>query len=392
MNLNLLTHFPSWMHRKIINVEIWQFFSVFILLLLGISLKKISDYIFERKLIPLFKKTNLDIDNLFIEALSKPFGVFLLLWGIAGALAVIPLPTRPDINGFVFKTLKIAFALDFLWFVFRLVDIGVKYLARLIKRTESSLDEQIIPIISRVIKLTIGTISFLWLMQLLGYNISSLLAGLGIGGLAVALALQDTLSNFFGSIFIFLDKPFMVGDIVKIGEVEGTVEDVGFRSTRIRTYSATLVSIPNKTVSNSTIDNLSKRSKRKVCQTIRVTYETSKAGIEQIVESIKNIIEQDEEVDKENISVKFSESGNASLDIMAIYFTTNTDFGVHMKTKERINLAIMKKMEELGLSIALPTSSIYIENINSNVNKLPVSGKKTRKTRKDDNKEENLPF
>ena len=379
------------MHRKIINVEIWQFFSVFILLLLGISLKKISDYIFERKLIPLFKKTNLDIDNLFIEALSKPFGVFLLLWGIAGALAVIPLPTRPDINGFVFKTLKIAFALDFLWFVFRLVDIGVKYLARLIKRTESSLDEQIIPIISRVIKLTIGTISFLWLMQLLGYNISSLLAGLGIGGLAVALALQDTLSNFFGSIFIFLDKPFMVGDIVKIGEVEGTVEDVGFRSTRIRTYSATLVSIPNKTVSNSTIDNLSKRSKRKVCQTIRVTYETNTAEVEQLVESIKNIIEQDEGVDKENITVKFSEFGNSSLDIMVIYFTTNTDFKVHMKTKERINLAIMKKMEELGLSIALPTSSIYIENINSNVNNPPVSGKKTRKTRKD-NKEENLPF
>ena len=377
------------MHRKIINVEIWQFFSVFILLLLGISLKKISDYIFERKLIPLFKKTNLDIDNLFIEALSKPFGVFLLLWGIAGALAVIPLPTRPDINGFVFKTLKIAFALDFLWFVFRLVDIGVKYLARLIKRTESSLDEQIIPIISRVIKLTIGTISFLWLMQLLGYNISSLLAGLGIGGLAVALALQDTLSNFFGSIFIFLDKPFMVGDIVKIGEVEGTVEDVGFRSTRIRTYSATLVSIPNKIVSNSTIDNLSKRSKRKVCQTIRVTYETNTAEVEQLVESIKNIIEQDEGVDKENITVKFSEFGNSSLDIMVIYFTTNTDFKVHMKTKERINLAIMKKMEELGLSIALPTSSIYIENINSNVNKIPVSGKKTRKN---DNKEEHLPF
>lgn len=393
MNLDfyMSEYFPEWMQRKIIGVEIWQFIGVFLFILLGFTLKKISDYIFENKLIPLFKKTRVDIDNLLLEALSKPFGMLILLGGITGALAVLPLPTSPNVNGFVFETMKIIFALDFLWFVFRIVDIGVKYLARLAERTESKLDEQLVPLVSRAIKATIGAISLLWLIQLLGYNISSLLAGLGIGGLAVALALQDTFSNFFGSVFIFLDRPFAVGDLVKVGDVEGTVEDVGFRSTRIRTYPATLVSIPNKTIANATIDNLSKRPKRRVMQTIGITYDTTAAQMELAVAEIKAIIEKDGGVDRDLIAVRFSEFGDSSLDIMVMYFTRDVSFAEHFATRERINLAIMRKLEEQGLSIAFPTRSIYIENLSSKAGDAPVAEKKNRKARKDD-KEVNLPF
>ena len=206
----------------------------------------------------------------------------------------------------------------------------------------------------------------------------------------MALALQDTLSNFFGSVFIFLDRPFVVGDLVKIGDVEGTVEDVGFRSTRIRTYPATLVSIPNKTIANAAIDNLSKRPKRRVMQTIGVTYDTTAAQMELAVAAIKAIIEKDDGVDKDVIAVKFSEFGDSSLDIMVIYFTMDVSFEEHFATRERINLAIMRKLEEHGLSTAFPTRSVYIENRASKAVNTPVT-EKNRKPKKE-NKEENLPF
>lgn len=374
-SLDYSPFFPVWMQREFMGTAVWQFLVAFIFILLGLVLKKLVEHVFEKQLIPFFKKTRVDFDHLFLEALSKPLGYLLLIGGFAGAFSVLPLPVEePDVRGFVNETFKILVAVDFLWFFFRLVDIGVRYLGRLAERTESKLDEQLVPLVSRAIKATIGVMSFLWIMQLLGYNISSLLAGLGIGGLAVALALQDTLSNFFGSVFIFLDRPFMVGDLIKIGDVEGTVEDVGFRSTRIRTYPATLVTIPNKTVANSTVDNLAKRPKRRVTQNIGVTYETNADQMEDVVKLIEDVIKNDEGVDQDFIAVRFSDFGDSSLDIMVIYFTKSVVFAEHAEVKERINLAIMRAVKDLGLSIAFPTRSIYIENMGE----MKVSGKKKK--------------
>jgi len=311
--IDLSGRFPAWMSIEIMNVALWQFICTFGFFLAGLAAKKISDHIFEKKLIPLFSKTRIDLDNLFLEALSKPAGFIFMLGGIAAAMAVLPLPVEPNVNGFVFGVIKILAAMDFLWFLFRIVDIAVKYLTRLAARTDSKLDEQMVPLLSKAIKISIGAVSCLWIIQLFGYNISSLLAGLGIGGLAVALALQDTLSNFFGSVFIFLDRPFAVGDLVKVGEVEGTVEEIGFRTTRIRTYFATLVSIPNKTVASAVVDNLSKRHKRRVSQTIGVTYETTAEQMEEATAEIKKIIAGEERVDGEVIIVRFTEFGSSSL-------------------------------------------------------------------------------
>jgi MscS family membrane protein len=389
---NPASYFPQWMHREFLGITVWQFLCAFLFILLGLVLKKISDHVFEKRIIPLFNKTRIDIDNLFFEALSKPFGVLILIGGIAGAMAVLPLPEEPNINGFIFGTLKSASAVDFLWFLFRIVDIATKYLGRLAERTESKLDEQLIPLVNRALKITIGAISFLWIIQLLGYNVSSLLAGLGIGGLAVALALQDTLSNFFGSVFIFLDRPFMVGDWIKIGDVEGTVEDVGFRSTRIRTWPATLVAMPNKTVANASIDNWSRMPKRRVSQVVGVTYETTADQMEKAVASIKEIVVNDTGVNQDFVVVRFVDFGESSLNILVYYFTNATAFADYNETKERINLAIMRKLKEQGLSIALPTMSIYMENIDKKLGNILKPDKTYKKVQKKENREEDLPF
>ncbi len=353
------SRFPVWMSKTFMGVAIWQFTTAFIFILLGFAAKKISDYIIETKLIKIVKKTKFEFDDLIVKAFSRPFGFALVLVGISFAIGVLPVP--PVAEKFVFAIVKIAGVVIFLWFLFRLVDVVAHCLSKLTERTESKLDDQLVPLISKSLKITIGVICFLWLFQLLGYNVSSLLAGLGIGGLAVALALQDTLSNFFGSVFIFLDRPFMIGDWVKIGDIEGIVEDIGFRSTRIRTWLKTLVSIPNKNVANATIDNWSRMPRRRVFQTIGVTYETTADQMEQAVKEIKKIIENDPGVDKEFIVVKFSEFGESSLNITVIYFTIDITLKGHLETKERINLAIMRKLSDLGLSIAFPTMSVYLE-------------------------------
>ncbi|HPP29517.1 MAG TPA: mechanosensitive ion channel family protein [bacterium] len=382
-----LFNLPVWTQKKIAGVTLNEIIAAIILIFLGFALKKLSDHVFEKHLIPFFKKTKTEIDHLFFEALSKPLGFIILLACISSAFAVLPLPTKPNINGFVFTILKVITALILLWFLFRIIDIGTKYISNLAIKTESKLDEQMVPFISKASKIVLVLIIFLWILQLSGYNISSLLAGLGIGGLAVALGLQDTLANFFGSVAIFADKPFLVGDVVKIGDIQGTVEDIGFRSTRIRTFEATLVSIPNKTIANSIIDNLSKRSKRRVSQTIGLTYNTTPDNMEKAVYVIRNIISNDEGVDPEFIAVNFSDFGSSSLDINVVYFVKGIDFKEYLKVKERINLAIMRKLEELGLSIAFPTRSIYIENYKQK----PSNSKKTEKiiSKKEG---EDLPF
>ena len=354
-------HLGRWASKEMFGVAVWRFLAAFLFILLGLVAKKVSDFVMERKVVPLLKRTPFHFDHLLAEAASKPIGCLLLLGGLGLAVASLRLPTEPNVRDFAYGALKVFFAADVVWFLFRVVDVAVEYLGRLAKRTQSKLDDQLVPLIRKALKVTIGVVCGVWVVQLLGYSVSSLLAGLGIGGLAVALALQDSLANFFGSVFIFLDRPFAVGDTVKIGDVTGTVEQIGFRSTRIRTWPATLVSIPNKTVAESVVDNWSKMPKRRVFQTVGVTYETTADQMQQAVAAIRRILESDEGVDQEFIVVRFSDFGASSLDITVYYFTKAIAYADHLAMKERVNLAIMRAVEQLGLSIAFPTRTVYFE-------------------------------
>ena len=358
--LDLSDRVPRWMLYEVLGVAIWQFAAAFLFVLAGLVLRKVSDHVFASRVIPWLKRTPYAFDDLLATAASGPVGMLFLLLGLFGAFAVLPLPTLPNVRGFVFGTLRILIAADVLWFLFRVVDVVSAYLLRLAGRTESKLDDQLVPVIRKALKATIGIIGFVWVAQLLGYSVSSLIAGLGIGGLAVALALQDTLGNFFGSIFIFLDRPFTVGDWIKMGDIEGIVEDIGFRSTRIRTWPAPLVSVPHKTGAAAAVDNWSRRPKRRVLPTVGVTYETRAPQMEQAVAGIRRIIESDEAVDQDFMLVSFTDFGESSLNILIYYFTVSTAWAEHLATKQRINLAIMRLLEGMGLSIAFPTRTVHL--------------------------------
>lgn len=353
---------PAWVRYEFLGVAIWQFIAAFLLVLLGLVLRKVSDYVFEKRIIPTLQKTRFDIDHLLTGALAKPFGCVILLAALALAVWVLALPTEPtNVRAGAFGALKVLLVADVLWLLFRLVDVLATYLTRLAGRTESELDDQLVPLVRKALKVTIGLLLSVWVVQLLGYSVTSLLAGMGIGGLAVALALQDTLGNFFGSIFIFMDRPFTVGDMVRIGEVEGTVEQIGFRTTRLRTWPKTVVCIPNKTVAGAVIDNLSKRPIRRVDQTIGLTYETTAEAMEQAVAAIAGILAADDGVDDETAIVRFVEFGSSSLNIQMTYFTKAVDKPGYLATRERVNLAVMRAVGDLGLEIAFPTQTVYFE-------------------------------
>jgi MscS family membrane protein len=194
--------------------------------------------------------------------------------------------------------------------------------------------------------------------QALGANVKAFLAGLGIGGLAFALAAQDTIANVFGSVVVAVDQPFRIGDFVKIGAHEGTVEDIGLRSTRLRTPDRTLISIPNKTVAAEAVNNFTRMPQRRVLQTIGVTYGSKSDQLDGLVNDIREMLKATPEVHPQTILVHFLNYGASSLDIQIIYFSANPDGIVTMDLRHRMNLAIMRLVEARGLSFAFPTQTI----------------------------------
>jgi MscS family membrane protein len=230
-------------------------------------------------------------------------------------------------------------------------------------RTESTLDDQLIPFIRKTLRVFIVFLAILFLIQNLGYSISGLLASLGLGGLAVALAAKDSLSNIFGSIMILLDRPFIIGDWIKAGNLEGTVEEIGFRSTRIRTFSKTLITIPNSVLMNMSIDNFSQMPKRRIKLTVGVTYDTTPAQMRQAVAAIKQMLQEHPAIHQEFFLVNFTDFGVSSLDIMVYCFTTSTVWGEYLDAREDICLKIMEALAEIGLEIAFPSQTLYMHDM-----------------------------
>ena len=191
-------------------------------------------------------------------------------------------------------------------------------------------------------------------------NITALAAGLGVGGIAIAMAAKESLENLFGSFVIFLDRPFIVGDIVTVGAVTGVIESVGFRSTRIRTFDKSLVTVPNKKMVDAEVDNLGMRTSRRAKFYVGLTYETTKSQIKKITKDIKAIIDLHENTDKNFGRVKFIKFGSSSLDILVVFYVKGTDWDIYLNTTEEINFKIMDIVKKHKSDFAFPSTTVYL--------------------------------
>ncbi|MFC1708385.1 mechanosensitive ion channel domain-containing protein, partial [Planctomycetota bacterium] len=246
------------------------------------------------------------------------------------------------------------------WVGLNLCDVVGHAIGKLTERTDTKLDDMLVPIVRRSLKLFVGLIAFILVVQNLGYPIGALLAGFSIGGIAFALASQDTLQNFFGSVMIFVDRPFQVGDWIQVAGLEGTVEEVGFRSTRVRTFAKTLITVPNSKVAHEAINNYSRMPKRRVVQHIGLGYNTEPARVDAVVNAFRMILKEDDRVDQQFWLVNFTEFGDSALNVMVYYFTKTTVWAEFLQTKQDIALKFMRALEILGVEIAFPTRTLYM--------------------------------
>lgn len=304
---------------------------------------------------------NNSIRGAIIHALHGP-----LRWaiGVLGLwIAYLHLAQQPLADGLKSMTF-LAVQLPFLmWFATRLTDNWTTIWSGRAEDTEGTFDDQLVPVIRTLVKLVIFVVGLLLIFQNLGYEVGSLLAGLGIGGAAIALASKDTIANLFGSIVVFVDRPFQVGDWVEIGSHEGTVEEVGLRVTRIRTFANSLITVPNSTFTTTAINNWSRMHKRRLKLTIGVTYDAKPEQLQAGVAAVREILANDERVSQDFSLVNFTNFGPSSLDIFIYAFTISTNWVDYMQAREDLLLAFMTRFHELGLSFAFPSQSLYVESL-----------------------------
>ena len=312
----------------------------------------------------LFNKSDNNNDLLkFNSLLKKPlqyFFVLLVLYFSSKTINTNSLYAL-DFKFYISKTYDLLLLVTIFWSLNRAVDfIGYKLKNRALQ-TESKVDDQLIPFaidIAKVLTIVLGVVMILG--NIFNVNITALVTGLGIGGVAFALASKESLENLLGSFTIFFDKPFTVGDIVTLGGVTGIVEKVGFRSTRIRTFDKSIVTVPNKNIISSELDNLGARPVRRVKFNIGLTYDTSVENIKNIVDDIQKLID-DHPMTNQDGKVRFLEFGASSLDIMVLYYVDSPDWEVLIDTKQKINFDIIDIVNKYQCEFAFPSTSVYIE-------------------------------
>ncbi len=252
------------------------------------------------------------------------------------------------------------FTLLVIYLLARAVDAMVAILKVRAAKTASPLDDQLVPLSGKILKGFIWGIGLLLFLQnVLNYNISSLIAGLGIGGVAVAFAAQDTIANIFGAVMIFVDHPFKVGDAVSLEGYDGSIETIGLRSTRVRTWDGTLVIIPNKTVAAANITNLAVRPTRRTNFTIGLVYNTSTEKLERAISILRDIMAKHPSTAQSR--AYFNHFGDFSLDILVQHWCKEMNYEIYLRSMEEMNLEIKRQFEEEGIEFAFPTQTIEMK-------------------------------
>ena len=248
------------------------------------------------------------------------------------------------------------------WTLYCLVDVVDYWLVRPTKKTRTKMDDMLAPMVRKSLRVTIVVLTLLQIATTLSDKpLTSVLAGLGVGSLAIALASQETLKNFFGSLVIFADKPFELGDRIVVGEFDGPVESVGFRSTRIRTLDGHVITIPNGELANKMIKNISRRPYIKRVANITITYDTPPEKVQRALDIIREILNNHEGMNPDfPPRIYFNEFNDASLNILVIYWYTPPDYWKAMEFGENFNMELLRRFNAEGIEFAFPTQTLYL--------------------------------
>jgi len=346
--------------EKYLGLYVWQLIGILILITASFILHKLFTFIFEKLIIQvLFKMGYKQLADEVVVPVAKPVSFLVIFPLLILFVPVLQLPIT--MAEYVIIGLRAIWPVFAIVFFYRLVDIISLYFGRLADKTESTLDDQLVPLVRKVLKTFVVIIGGLFILDNLEFDITGLIAGISIGGLAFALAAQDTIKNFFGSLMIFIDRPFQVGDWITSGEVDGTVEEVGFRSTRIRTFRDSLMYIPNGIITNQTIDNHGLRVYRRFMTTIALTYDTPPELIDSFVDGLKEIVKKHPKTRKDYFEIHLNGMGASSLDILFYIFFEVPSWSDELKSRHEVLLDIISLAERIGVNFAFPTQTLHVE-------------------------------
>ena len=350
-----------WLKTSILGIQVYEIGIAFMILLTTLIIKKIFNNYLMKLFETLSRRTKSDYDDLLLKLLKGPLDALILTIGIFYALFALNLPAEPYNLPSLFRgAFRVAISVIAVWAIYRLSSLLTILIQNIISKADETVADQFAPLITQSLRITILALGIILIIQNLGYSVGSLLAGLGIGGLAVALAAQDTLANLFGTFVLIADRPFKVGDWVQFRDVDGDVESIGFRSTKIRTWSKSLKIVPNKLLTSEIIENWSAMPKRRVKMTIGVTYDSHPQKLETLRSELENILINDPGVDQTYFLVYFTDFGASALEFFIYYFTKTTVWKEYLQTRERINIKFMKAVSDQGLSFAFPSQTIYM--------------------------------
>lgn len=338
--------------------SIWQYALFFIILIAFVIAGKIIYFFIKKIGGKLAAKTKSEFDDMLLDVAEGPF---LILSVVAGMLIGSAFLTIADdgIRTFLFNLIGSLLILDIAWFMIKIVDgIITHFVVPVISKTKSKLDDQIVPIVSKISKVGIILIAAVVIFSNFGYDVTAMIAGLGIGGLAIAFAAQETISDIFGGISIFTSKPFLVGDIINVKGITGTVEQVGLRFTRIRDFDGRLITIPNSKVASDVIKNLSSEPTRRVTMNLGVVYGTTPQKIEQAVKIVTDIVNKNPDC-KDEPRIIFNEFKDFSLNLWITYYITNSERKFYVM--HEVNSEINRQFNKAKIDFAFPTQTIHVQ-------------------------------
>jgi MscS family membrane protein len=359
---NLLNLLPKIGNQEYLGLHLWQLVGLLVLLL-GVFLAHwLFTFLVDQGLLYLLKRSGYGyIGENYLLPVAKVTSFYLIVVFLSLFIRVLQLPIEIwSWIVIVLNTLK-PFLITIIFY--KMVDVVAAYFARLAAKTESTLDDQLVPLLRKTLKAFVVLVGTLFILRDgLNLDIIPFLTGLSIGGVAIALAAQDTIKNFFGSIMIFIDKPFQVGDWITSGEIDGTVEEVGFRSTRVRTFRSSVMYVPNGKIADSVVDNHGLRQYRRFSTSLTLTYDTPPELIDQFVIGLREVILAHPKTRKDLFHVYFNNLSSYSQDILFTIFFEVPTFPEELQARHEILIQIVKLANTLGARFAFPTQTLHMES------------------------------
>ncbi len=342
-------------------------FSEYGIVKIAIALMVFFIFLFLRKLFSLVviksikkftSKTKSDLDDKLIKIFSEPMKFLFIIFGLSAFFSILEVKTTFSQN-----LLKSLFTFVLFWIFYGSIELIKEPVFKFGKKFGSDLSKEIANFSLKIIKIFVISVAIVSILQIWGINVSAFIASLGLGGLAFALAAKDTAANLFGSLAILADKAIKTGEWIKVNGVEGIVEDIGMRTTKIRTFEKSLITMPNQIIANSPIENFSRRGIRRIKTRIGLDYNTTNEQLKKIIHDIKSMLKSHPDISQDStILVNFDRFEDSSLSLFLYYFANTANWKRYLEIKEDTYLKIIKIVQKHGSSFAFPTQTIYLHN------------------------------